>query len=143
MVETVLTVLLVAFILLILISFPVIGGGMAYFYIYKKRFSRQQISDKLRYDFISSEQQHQMSMAGTLTLQNYYPSRSRSSSTFLEAMNRSNSESSIPELTSASALVVSKSVASDFQGTMGQAKGSTFSPATTLQQKLFANKVCY
>ena len=134
MVEAILTILLVGFILLILISFPIIGGGVAYFYFYKRRFARKR-NDKLRYDFISEPQQ--ISLADAMTL-NYIPHRS--SSTVLEATGRS-TNGGISESATAFTLLHSKSVGSDIPGTLGPTKGLTISSASHLQQKLFANKV--
>ena len=133
-VETVLTVLLIGFILLILVSFPIVGGGVAYFYFYKRKFVKKR-NDNLRYDFVSEPQQ--ISMTDTTTL-SYFPHRS--SSTYLETTNHSKPQG-ISESASTLTLLHSKSLASDIPSATGAAKATTFSSASNLQQKLFANKV--
>ena len=125
---------MVGFILLILVSFPIIGGGVAYFYFYKRRFARKR-NDKLRYDFISEPQQ--ISLADATTL-NYFPHRS--SSTFLDATGRSTT-ADMSQSTTVLTLSRSKSESSDIPNTLAAVKGLTLSSASNLQQKMFANKV--
>jgi hypothetical protein len=125
----------VGFILLILVSFPVVGGGVAYFYFYKRRFAKKR-NDNLRYDFISEPQQISLAEAATL---NYIPHRS--STTYLDTtLNRPNPEG-ISGSMSALTLVHSKSLGSDMPGAFGSSNGLTLSSASNLQQKIFANKV--
>ena len=128
------TVLLIGFILLILVSFPIVGGGVAYFYFYKRKFVKKR-NDNLRYDFVSEPQQ--ISMTDTTTL-SYFPHRS--SSTYLDTSNYSKPQG-ISESASTLTLLHSKSLASDIPSATGAAKATTFSSASNLQQKLFANKV--
>ena len=126
--------LLIAFILLILVSFPVVGGGVAYFYFYKRRFVKKR-NDTLRYDFVSEPQQISMTDATTLS---YYPQRS--SSSYLDNSKHSNHQG-ISESNSTLTLLHSKSIGSDIPTATGTRKPTTFSSASNLQQKLFANKV--
>ena len=133
-VETILTILLIGFILLILVSFPIVGGGVAYFYFYKRRFVKKR-NDTLRYDFVSEPQQISMTDATTLS---YFPHRS--SSSYLDTSKHSNHQG-ISESTSTLTLLHSKSIGSDILTATGTRKPITFSSASNLQQKLFANKV--
>ena len=131
-VETILTVLLVGFIFLILISFPIVGGGVAYFYFFKRRLAKKR-NDTLRYDFISEPQQ--ISLTETL---NYFPSRSFSIN--LDSTSRPCSNG-IAESKSTSTLLCSKSIGSELSTEGYRANGLTLPSTSNLQQKLFANKV--
>ena len=133
-VETILTILLIGFILLILVSFPIVGGGVAYFYFYKRRFAKKR-NDNLRYDFVSEPQQISMTDATTLS---YFPHRS--SSTYLDTAKHPNPQG-ISESTSTLTLLHSKSIGSDIPSAVGATKATSFSSASNLHQKLFANKV--
>ena len=126
---------MIGFILLILVSFPIVGGGVAYFYFYKRRFVKKR-NDNLRYDFVSEPQQISMVDASTLS---YFPHRS--SSTYLDTSKHPNPQG-ISESTSTLTLLNSKSITSDMpNAAVGATKATTFSSASNLQQKLFANKV--
>ena len=134
-VETILTVLLVGFILLILVSFPAVGGGVAYFYFYKRRQFAKKRSDDLRYDFMSEPQQISLTETNTL---NYFPHRS--SSTYFDTTKRQPSED-VPESRSTLTLLHSKSIANDIPVVTEAGKGFNLASASNLQPKMFANKV--
>ena len=71
----------------------------------------------------------------------YFPHRS--SSTYLDTSKHPNPQG-ISESTSTLTLLNSKSITSDMpNAAVGATKATTFSSASNLQQKLFANKVPY
>ena len=72
------------------------------------------------------------------TTLSYFPHRS--STSYLDTSNCSNHQG-ISESTSTLTLLHSKSIGSDIPTATGSRKPTTFSSASNLQQKLFANKV--
>ena len=113
-----------------------VGGGVAYFYFYKRRFAKKR-DDNLRYDFISEPQQ--ISLSAEAATLNYIPHRS--SSTYLDVSSKRPNPDGISESMSTLTLMHSKSIGSDIPGAVGSSKGPILSSASNLQQKIFANKV--
>ena len=136
MVEIILTVLLISFVLVILISFPLIGGSLAYFYLYKKRLNKrhQQAVDKFCYDYITEP--HPLPSSGATT-HNYHTYRSSS-----EYLNTAGGIIGVPDSTSSSTLMPS-SKSEEFSENIevNGTKVPMISSAVALQQKIFANKV--